>query len=62
MELLTIAEIASKIKRSPKTVYSDVSTGKIPASIIFRIGGSIRIKSTDFLKWLESCRGKNGKA
>ena len=56
-ELMTVAEIAVRTKKANKTIYNYVETERIPADLIIRLGGSIRMKVSDFEKWVESNRG-----
>lgn len=56
-ELLTVREIASKLKKAPKTIYHYVETEEIPPSLIIRLGNSIRMRPSDLEKWIEGNRG-----
>ena len=53
-DLLTIPDIAAKLKMAPKTVYSYVEKGDIPASMIIRTRNyGIRMRPADLEKWVE---------
>ena len=56
-EFMTVSEIAGKLKKATKTIYHYVETERIPACLIIRFGNSIRMRVTDFEKWVESRRG-----
>ncbi len=49
--VLTIPEVASRLKMSKSKIYSLVSAAKIPH---IRIGYSVRIMESDLLSWLAS--------
>ena len=57
-ELLTIREIAIRLKKAPKTVYHYVETEEIPPSLIIRLGNTIRMRVSDLEGWIEDKRGK----
>ncbi len=50
--LLTIAEAASVIRVSPKTMYRYVSERR-KGLRGYRIGGNVRIKADEFLRWID---------
>ena len=50
--LLTVNDVAKRMKLSTRSVWRLVDTGSIVAPI--KIGGSIRWRSTDFNRWLAS--------
>ncbi len=54
-QLMTIEELASRIKVKPKTIYSWAELGKIPN---YKINGCLRFDFEEIEKWLEGC--KNG--
>jgi len=56
-ELITVPEIASRLKKAPKTIYHYVETEKIPTLLIIRLGKTIRMRVSDLEKWIESKRG-----
>ncbi len=56
-ELMTVPEIASRLKKAPKTIYHYVETEEIPTSLIIRLGKTIRMRVSDLEKWIESKRG-----
>ena len=56
-ELMTVPEIATKLRKANKTIYNYVETERIPPNLIIRFGSSIRMKVSDFEKWIESHRG-----
>ena len=56
-ELITVPEIASRLKKAPKTIYHYVETEEIPTSLIIRLGKTIRMRVSDLEKWIESKRG-----
>ena len=57
-ELMTVPEIAAKLRKATKTIYHYVESEEIPASLIIRLGKTIRMRVTDLDKWVESQRGK----
>ncbi len=57
-ELMTVPEIAAKLRKATKTIYHYVETEAIPATLLIRLGNSIRMHPEDFEKWVESQRGK----
>ena len=57
-ELMTIKDVAVKLRKAVKTVYHYVETHKIPPDLIIRLNGtSIRMKPSDFEKWVNGFRG-----
>ncbi len=56
-ELITVPEIAARLKKANKTIYNYVETERIPSNLIIRLGSSIRMRVSDFEKWIESHRG-----
>ena len=50
-EVLTIREVAIRLKLAGKTVYSMAQRGEIPA---FKIRGQWRIQGSDLQAWIES--------
>jgi excisionase family DNA binding protein len=44
-ELLTVAEVAERLKLNPQTVYNWISAGSLPAA---RIGRGVRVRREDF--------------
>lgn len=59
-ELLTVKEVAEKMKCSPKHIYSLIKRGKFPAQV--KIGGSSRWKSSDIKSWFENLGIQGGQA
>ena len=57
-ELMTVSQIAARLKKAPKTIYYYIETGKIPAMLIIRIGNAIRMRASDLERWVENQRGK----
>lgn len=57
-QLMTVKDVAYALKKAVKTVYHYVESKEIPPSLIIRLGGSIRMRTSDFDKWIESQRGK----
>ncbi len=55
--LLTVPEIAAKCRKATKTIYHYVETEEIPPTLIIRLGNSIRMRTSDLEKWVESQRG-----
>ncbi len=49
--ILTIPEVANRLKMSKSKIYSMVSAEKIP---YIRIGFSVRIMESDLMTWLAS--------
>ena len=58
IELMTVADLATVLKKAVKTVYHYVETEYIPPSIVMKIGNEIRINKCDFEKWIISRKGK----
>ena len=56
-ELLTIREIAAKLKKAPKTIYHYVETEVIPPSLIIRLEKSIRMSTSDLDRFIRSRKG-----
>ena len=56
-EFLTVRDIACALKKAVKTVYVYIETERIPPSCVIRFGSSIRMKRSDFDKWVNSLRG-----
>jgi excisionase family DNA binding protein len=54
--LLTIKDVAERLKASPSTVYELVSDGKLPCYRIGRNGGAIRISEEDLNNYLTTAR------
>ena len=57
-DLMTVSEIAARSKKANKTIYNYVETQRIPPNLIIRLSGSIRMRVSDFEKWIEGNRGK----
>ena len=57
-ELMTVPEIAAKLKKAIKTIYHMIETERIPPTLLIRFGNSIRMKPADLDKLIESYRGK----
>ena len=49
-DLMTVSEIAARSKKANKTIYNYVETERIPPNLIIRLGGSIRMRVSDFEK------------
>lgn len=49
-KILTIVEIATYLKISPRTAYAMAASGELPA---FKVGGQWRMRQGDFLFWLD---------
>ena len=49
-ELLTVEEVAQKLKMHPDTVARLLRTGKIPG---YKIEGSWRVKLSELEQWIE---------
>ena len=58
INLLNVEQMADKIKSTVGTVYSWVSSGKIPQWCIVKMGRSLRFDSKAVSKWLNSMRAK----
>ena len=56
-ELMTVPEIATKLRKANKTIYNYVETERIPPHLIIRFGSTIRMRVSDFEQWIESHRG-----
>ena len=52
-EVLTIKEIAGRLKLAEKTIYSMAQRGELP---MFKVRGQWRIHCADFDEWLEQKR------
>jgi len=50
---LTVAQLASMLSMSQKTIFKMVAAGRIPA---YRIGGSIRFDGRTIIDWLRQQR------
>ena len=57
-DLMTVPEIAAKLKKAAKTIYHYIETERIPSNLIIRFGTSIRMKPSDCEKLIEANRGK----
>ena len=57
-QLMTVPEIAAKLRKATKTIYHYVETEVIPATLVIRLGNSIRMRPADFEKWIEGNKGK----
>ena len=57
-ELMTVPEIAAKLRKAIKTIYTWIETGRIPPTLLIRFGNSIRMTRADCDKLIESHRGK----
>ncbi len=57
-KLMTVPEIAAKLRKSIKTIYHYVETEIIPSTLIIRVGNSIRMRPADLEKLIEGNRGK----
>lgn len=54
--LMTVTDVAARLKVSPSLVYQMVESGKL---VVYRIGngrGAIRFRPEDIEAYLESCR------
>jgi len=54
--LITVTDVAARLKVSPSLVYQMVESGKL---VVYRIGngrGAIRFRPEDVEAYLESCR------
>lgn len=57
-EILTISEIAIRLKLAERTVYAMAAAGELPA---FKLRGQWRMRQSDFERWLEAvARGEQG--
>ena len=56
-ELMKVPEIAARLRKATKTVYHHIETGVIPASLIIRVGQSIRMRPADLEKLIETKKG-----
>ena len=57
-QLITVSEIATRLRKAPKTIYHYVESEAIPSTLIIRLGKTIRMRVSDLEKWIESQRGK----
>ncbi len=54
-EFLKIPDVARIFKKAPKTIYNWVEDGRIPASIVYRLGG-LRFKKSEILAFIDMRR------
>ena len=57
-DLMTVPEIAARLKKAVKTIYHHIETERIPPNLIIRFGNSIRMRPSDLDKLIEDNRGK----
>ena len=57
-QLMTVRDVARTLNKAIKTVYNYVETERIPPNLIIRLGSTIRMRTSDFEKWIESHRGE----
>jgi excisionase family DNA binding protein len=50
-EVLTIKDVAARLKLAEKTVYAMAKEGELPA---FKVRGQWRIRKVDFDHWIEA--------
>ena len=51
-KLLSIKEVADLLQTKDSTVRTWINRGKIPPSLIFKIGSLVRIREEKFNKWI----------
>jgi excisionase family DNA binding protein len=56
MELLTVKEVARRLRVSQSLVYQLVDTGRLGCHRIGNGRGAIRIRPEDVTEYLETCR------
>ena len=56
--LMTVPEIAARLRKATKTIYHHIETEVIPAALVIRLGNSIRMRPADLEKLIEGNRGK----
>lgn len=52
MKLLSTKEVAELLQSKESTVRTWIRRGQIPASLIFRIGATVRIREDKFNNWI----------
>lgn len=57
-QVLTIKEVAEYLKVNERTIYRMASSGDLPA---FKVGGSWRIKQSEFEEWIRMQHNLKGK-
>ena len=56
MNVLTVKEVAERLKISISGVYALVACGKLSAYAVGANGGNLRVTDEDLLAYLEGCR------
>ena len=51
-KLLSIKEVAELLQAKESTVRTWINRGQIPPSLIFKIGGAVRIREEKFNNWV----------
>jgi excisionase family DNA binding protein len=62
MELMTVKEVARRLRVSASLVYQLVDCGRLGCHRIGNGRGAIRIRPEDVASYLQSCRKEGGKA
>ncbi len=62
MELMTVKEVARRLRVSASLVYQLVDSGRLGCHRIGNGRGAIRIRPEDVASYLQSCRKEGGKA
>lgn len=57
-ELLTVKEVAQRVKCTPKHIYAMIKRGKFPPQV--KIGGSSRWRSSELKAWFENLGTQGG--
>ena len=52
-KMLTVKEVAARLKLAPSTVYGMIDAGEFPA---FRFGGALRVDEDELEAWKEARR------
>lgn len=57
-EILTVSDVASRLKMAERTIYAMLSSGEMPG---FKIRGQWRLKKSEFEGWLNSLSNRNAR-
>jgi excisionase family DNA binding protein len=51
MELLSVGDVAGKLRVSSRQIWKMLASGRIPAPV--RLGRSVRFRAADIARWVE---------
>lgn len=54
--LLTVKEVAAKLRLGSNAVYDLITSGRLPCHRIGRRGGRLRVSAEDLRAYVQSCR------